>query len=472
MNSARVSAGPREPALPAGVQARRGRVSRRMTALGLAVIAFAVYNVNLRSVTSFDTYPARYLPISILIERDLDLDEFPSIQRYPGGREPGTVPYYLQHVRGHYMSSYPVGAAILAVPVYAIPTWIGLTASRSDDAAQERTFLAATLLAKLAASSAVALSVGLVFLTASRRVGGRAAFVIALCYGFGTSSWSVSSQGLWQSAMSQPLLALAIHLLARQERLQVELGCAGLALALATACRPPTVIFAGMYAMLVWFHARNHFLKFAIGPVLIGLALMAYNLYYFGTLTGGYETSGAGSTNLFGMPSAWSLAGLLASPSRGLLVYSPFLGFAFAGAAVALMRPREPLNVYTTAAVGAFLLFHSAFSIWHGAFSYSYRLLVDVLPGLFLLLLLVWDWIAARRAARYAFALLALWSVGLQIIGAFFFPCGWESRPAPIRSAESRLWDWSDPEFVRCLAAGPHEPEGLRAIRARLRGIR
>lgn len=440
-----------------------------MRALGLAVIAFVVYNANLRSVTSFDTYPTRYLPISILNERDLDLDEFPSIQRYPGGREPGTVPYYLQHVRGHYMSSYPVAAAILAVPVYAIPTWMGLIASGPGDAAEERTFLAATLLAKLAASSAVALSVGLVFLTASRRVSHRAALVIALCYGFGTSSWSVSSQGLWQSAMSQPLLALAIHLLARQERVRVEMACAGLALALATACRPPTAIFAGMYALFVWFHSRDQFPRFVIGPVLIGSAVLAYNLYYFGTPVGGYETSGAADTSLFGAPSASKLAGLLVSPSRGLIVYSPFLGLAFAGAAVALIRRPEPLHTYTAAAIGVFLVFHSAFSIWHGAFSYSYRLLVDVLPGLILLLTAVWDWMAARRAARFGFAVLATWSVALQIIGAFFFPCGWESRPVSIRAAESRLWDWTDPEFVRCLAAGPHEPEALRALRARLR---
>lgn len=38
----------------------------------LIILAFVVYNANLRSITSFDTNPTRYLPISILREFDLD----------------------------------------------------------------------------------------------------------------------------------------------------------------------------------------------------------------------------------------------------------------------------------------------------------------------------------------------------------------------------------------------------------------
>jgi hypothetical protein len=35
-------------------------------AVGLALLAFVVYNANLRSVTSFDANLTRYLPISII----------------------------------------------------------------------------------------------------------------------------------------------------------------------------------------------------------------------------------------------------------------------------------------------------------------------------------------------------------------------------------------------------------------------
>ena len=58
------------------------------TAIRLALVAFVVYNVNLRPISSADTFPTRYLPISILTEHNLDLDEFPFLitqdHRRPG----------------------------------------------------------------------------------------------------------------------------------------------------------------------------------------------------------------------------------------------------------------------------------------------------------------------------------------------------------------------------------------------------
>lgn len=71
----------------------------RSTALRLALAAFVVYNINLRPVSSADTFPTRYLPISILTEFDLDLDEFPFLIKaehpFPGAENAG-LPYYLQ----------------------------------------------------------------------------------------------------------------------------------------------------------------------------------------------------------------------------------------------------------------------------------------------------------------------------------------------------------------------------------------
>ena len=53
------------------------------TSLRLVLLAFIVYNVNLRSISSFDTNSTRYLPISVLTEFDLDLDEFAFLHTYP-----------------------------------------------------------------------------------------------------------------------------------------------------------------------------------------------------------------------------------------------------------------------------------------------------------------------------------------------------------------------------------------------------
>ena len=87
-------------------------------ALRLALLAFVIYNANLRSVTSLDTYATRVLPISIIREGNLDLDEFHFLHEYPKWLKPGEEKeaYWIHQTRGHYMSNYPVMPAILSVP--------------------------------------------------------------------------------------------------------------------------------------------------------------------------------------------------------------------------------------------------------------------------------------------------------------------------------------------------------------------
>jgi hypothetical protein len=111
------------------------------TAIILEFVVFVTYNVNLRSITSFDTYPTRLLPISIIRHFTLNLDSFEAIESVPqwyvqrgsavpnrGSQSASHQPnYWLVRVRGHYMSMYPVMPAILATPVYVLPVLLGMT---------------------------------------------------------------------------------------------------------------------------------------------------------------------------------------------------------------------------------------------------------------------------------------------------------------------------------------------------------
>jgi len=60
----------------------------------------------------------------------------------------------------------------------------------------------------------------------------------------------------------------------------------------------------------------------------------------------------------------------------------------------------------------------------------------------------------------------AVFSVFIQVIGAFFFPCGWFGTPVQANLHRERFWDWKDSECLRCLRAGPVEPDGLRFLRS------
>ena len=112
-----------------------------------------VYNLNLRQVSSHDTYASRFVPISILRDGDLILDEFvPETIKQQAGAD--FFSDYFHYARGHFYDSHPPIGPLLALPVYALPAWIGIPA---------RAELVANLFSKLAASIMAALSALAVF---------------------------------------------------------------------------------------------------------------------------------------------------------------------------------------------------------------------------------------------------------------------------------------------------------------------
>ena len=220
--------------------------------LWLFLGAFVVYNANLREISSYDTMATRLVPVSLLRSFDLDMDEFeffydPDFPTNPVVRDPGPIPdrtpYWVQFRRGHFMPTFPVATGILAAPVYAPAVALGLF----DDPA--RTMLFGTLLAKLSASLFAALSVAVLYLMLLRVTDRRAALWVAVIYGFATSTWAVSSQGLWQVAASQPCLVLALYGLVRarddeggRQAASKWFAMAGLFFALSVAARPPNAL--------------------------------------------------------------------------------------------------------------------------------------------------------------------------------------------------------------------------------------
>lgn len=442
------------------------------TALKLVLLAFVIYNANMRSITSFDTNATRYLPISIIKEFDLDLDEFSFLISLPEGSAANIndTPYWVQEVGGHYLSTFPIMPAILSVPVYVVPVLLGLTDGSAAAIGYSQTEVVGTLLSKLSASAAVAISVGFTFLTLCRLTSKRTALWIALLYAFATSSWALASQGLWQTSFSQPLLAISLYFLvvAREEHTERNLVFAGLAIALSVASRPPNVVFAVVLFAYVLHKYGRSARYFVIFPAITAILLVLYNLYYFGTLLGGYTATG--TTGNFGWPRLDNLLGLLISPNRGVLIFSPVLLFAFFGLGITLYRREDLLLSYIAGATILTILFYSTWRFWHGHFSYSYRHLVDILPAMVLFLPAIWERIFTHKWMIALFLILVAFSLSAQIIGTFFYPCDWYATPVSASIDPSRFWDWNDMQIFRCLQSGPVEPDGLKYLRAMIMG--
>jgi hypothetical protein len=474
-------------------------VFRRRAFVLLAVLLLA-YNINLRQVSSHDTYASRFVPISILRDGDVILDEFVP-EEMKRGEGQNVLSDNFVYVRGHYYDSHAPIGPLLALPVYALPAWIGIP--RNAD-------LAANLLSKLAASMMVALSAFAIF-AASRRLlpawsanvqvahVEHVAFFTAITYGLATSVWSTASLAMWTHTPAVLGFAVALWGLTTGRT-----GIAGVASAAACFARPataPAAAFLGLYLLHRalgerWKESRPgtraDVMWFVAGGTLAGLAGLLYNYWLFGNLVGGapFRTEiwfrEFGTRNMFSGSLPVGLAGLTVSPSRGLLIYSPIVLVACFGAIKAWRSTLLPgghptaltqtdatlLLRYISLAALAVLLTYSKFFVWWGGHGYGPRYLTDAMPFFGLLfapgLLPLFE--RGRRVAlvRTAVTAALVYSVFIQAVGAFCWPSPWTLNENP--PYRFRLWDWHDSEIEACLRNGPRIDPAARRLFALLRG--
>lgn len=423
--------------------------------LWLFLGSLLLYNVNMREISSADTMGTRLLPLALIQELRLDLDSF--FRDYPAGRP---LPYWVQHVRGHYLSSYPILPALMAVPVYLVPLSLFTGGSLA----------LVNVLAKLSATVFAALSVLVVYLALRQLARPPVAAAIAFVYAVGTSTWSVSSQGLWGHGPAQLFMAAGLYGVLRAEADRRAAIWTGIAAGLMVASRPttglPALAFMAYLGRRDWRQGAVSLLGF----LAVTLPVTAHNLWYFGSVQGGYAQLHATHALFHGVGGAWTpsvgagLLGILVSPSRGLLVYSPVLAFALAGLILSLRDagPRRPFFAYMAAATGGSVVMLGTFAVWWGGHSFGPRLLTDVLPLLALFLVPVWPRLETSRLLTAAFLLAFVLSIGVQVVGVFYYPSprrvDWNWTPQNVDFAHERLWDWQDTQILRLLRNGPRSP--------------
>jgi hypothetical protein len=418
----------------------------RRTAWVLFLLCVAAYSATPRYLGTADTFPNVFLPVSLILHGDLALERYPTL---PGiGDDP--PPYYVQRRAGHLVSSFSVVPALLAVPVYAGPVlWMkhrGMTYDRPEfDRACRR-------LARLAASLMTAGSVAFVFLALAGFVPRLPALLVACGYAFGTLAFPVASQGLWGHGPAMLFLSIGSWLwLRRPERL----ATLGAALAMAVASRPAAAAVAVAFGLGVAFHAGRRVPRLMAVPAILGATMLLYNLAVFGTPLGGYAKINADVAARQHVAGVWTprilegLAGLLVSPSRGLLIFCPFLLAGFAGLTVALVRPAwsrfRPLAWGTLAHLALF----SGYAVWWGGMGFGPRYLAEILPLLVILVAPVAGTLRQRAPLGTAFALLLLASVLLHTLAAVYWTGDWYVSPSNVDLDHARLWDWRDSEITR-----------------------
>ncbi len=393
----------------------------------LGLVCFFVYNANLRQIGVGDSMCARYQPLILWHEGTLETDANARLVAHghsmiPAWNRPAGVhgkvnyleswAYWMVRTRQHQLASmYPVVTPLLVAPLY-LPAVLWLNAHGWEQPQIDRV---AELMEKLSASFLASVASILMFLVL-RRDPSPWSPPLALVFAFGTNTWMISSQALWQHGTGELLIALALLLIVTPAS-PVRTALLGAVCVFMTANRPPDALVAGAIILfMVWSYWRNALWLLA-GAVVPLAALLYYNLSFIGHLAGGY-VSGRTPPHFF-QPGWSGVAGLLVSPTRGLLVFSPFLLFVPLGLVQRLRtRSSQGLAAALGVAVAAQFLLYSQID-WRGGVSWGPRWLTDLLP------ILVWMLapvpLVLRPLARGLFILAMAASVGVQTIGAFWY---------------------------------------------------
>ncbi len=126
---------------------------------------------------------------------------------------------------------------------------------------------------------------------------------------------------------------------------------------------------------------RGRLLASVVARYALGLAgplvvMALYNTLRFGVP---WDTGYRLSLQDFGLPLYKGLTGLLVSPGRGLMFYSPVTLLALPGAIVGLRKNRFDCSLILLL-FGTSLAFYAKWAVWHGGWSWGPRYLVPLLP--------------------------------------------------------------------------------------------
>ena len=420
-----------------------------------------------------DVLPNALFAWTVIKEHDVDYDEFtlPGDTRAPAatldreayffracGVSTATGPPTAKRSIGgppapgpndHVCSVFPPGMGVLALPFFApfvlagaYPLDLGLLVHGGHVVAAIVEILATLLLWSVLRRFATP----------------RWSLTLILLYFLATSVRTVASQALWQHSGVHLAVASALWLVLREEAVPLSRDlAAGLMLGLGSVVRQTTAVVAvGLHGFRL-----SRLLAMLLGAAIGVAPLLAYNDLAFGSpLEQGY------GAKTFATPIQTGLYGLLASPSRGLFVYTPYLVFAF----IALLRAwRWPGQVAgrlrgLSLAWMAALVLYAMYSEWWGGRVFGSRFLDDFAPILFAAL--AWGTsvgMLGSRLARLVFGLMAMWSLVLFQAAAFVYDKSWDTVPVNVNDDPSKLFNWSDPQWLAVLRLVPAADERVIA---------
>ncbi|MDL2717943.1 MAG: hypothetical protein PT977_09330 [Acidobacteriota bacterium] len=422
-------------------RARRGTLTPAVLLLTAAFPLYALYTGNGVNLTSGDNAAARVLPSLLLTHGTVDLSKTPAF-------DGPALPYAAVRSGSRVLNLFPSGTALVALP-HAALALLG-SGGRVTPALVSRWEKHAAAIITIAAA---------VFLwAAARRWGDAAALGAVAVFALATPVPPNAAQALWSFTGEIFCIALALFLALRSRPLPAWAGAAAGA---AFACRPTALAGAVAICLALLATDRRAAVRFAAGLGAAVAAVCAAQLALYGHPLGAYGAAnmehGAFNTDL-----ARGLAGVLASPSRGLLVFCPWILLLPLGLSRA-RRHADGLLAWTLASLAATagtVLLAASHIPWWGGWCLGPRLVTEASP--FLALASVPLFRRSNRFLRTGFLVALVFAAITQFLLAYS-PRAWAWDPLVLdRVGPRALWYWRDSQLASAWGAqiqiGPTPP--------------
>lgn len=387
--------------------------------LSLCVFSLSKYG------SSGDSAPAELLPISIIKEHNLYFDEF--LKEHKG--------YSFINVNGKTVSNYPIIPGILNLPVYLTAHLFGIDMYKNR---YTLSFITASLIA--------ALSVVFMYLCLLKVCKKNTAILFSIAYAFGTSVWTENCHTMSQHGPSLLFLTIAMFMLLSEKSNLPRY--AGFFLGMSVFNRPTNILIAAPLALYVLIHQRKQFKYFILFAMIPALILFWYSYTHLGSITA--MGQGQGGLSFFKYPFVKGLFGLLLSPNRGLLVFTPIFIFGFGYLFYSLFSKKtKPILKYLATASILILCVYARWNMWWGGHSFGYRIITEIVPMMIIFTALSYDmFISKRIPLKVLFFILLVLSIYFHFLGAHY-PSNFNYVPNNIDSNTDRLWDIQDGALSR-----------------------
>jgi hypothetical protein len=387
-----------------GDDARSDATRRLSAAEALLLIGAASYVLfvgNRRYLTSGDNLATRWIAPHVVARGSLDLGDVSFFQREP-------LHYSAVRIGERILPAFPVGTGLLAIPHAALAAAFGARPFTDDSVAR---------LEKHFAALAMSLAAALFFLTVRRRASDRAALAATAVFALGTTVFTCASQGMYSTTGEVLCLSAALCLVFRARPPLLASAAAGAVLGLAFLCRPSGAAFGA--ALLVGLAAVR--LRAAVAAaftfvVAVGLSCLWMSATY-GHLLGAY---GLLNTGVWGHSPGAGLLAALVSPSRGLLVFCPYLLFVpLAWRATGGERETRAFWIASLALVLFEIGLIASYDKWYGGYGLGPRLFTEVSPFLAILVAPLFGPSERLGAWRFLLAACVCFAVLTQLFSAY-----------------------------------------------------